>query len=162
MKWGLSVKGEGRGNISRQMLLRSSKVICQQALNRICQPGWNTSQNTCPLYIVCQVLKLLLIIIYKMQPPSSFISYLLFYVFLFHECAQGDCLVLCTKKNLRHHYPRHLKIYFKRNLRLPFFWSGTIKSRTPQAQTKPSASIKVSIPSTSILKFSMIAVVAVV
>ena len=29
-------------------------------------------KNARPLYIVCQVLKVLLIIIYKIQPPSSF------------------------------------------------------------------------------------------
>ena len=41
----LSIKREGRGDISRQILLRNLKVICQQALNRQCQPGWNTHQN---------------------------------------------------------------------------------------------------------------------
>ena len=59
-------------------------------------------KNTCLLYIVCQVLKLI-------QPPSSFISYLLFYVFLFNGFTQDDRLVSCIKLNLHHHYPLHLQ-----------------------------------------------------
>ena len=35
----------GVGKLSRQILLRSSKVICQRALNRLYQSGWNTNQN---------------------------------------------------------------------------------------------------------------------
>ena len=38
---------------------------------------------------------------------------------------------------------------------LPFFCSGTTKPSVSQAQTKLSTSIKVSIPSTSVSKFSM-------
>ena len=38
---------------------------------------------------------------------------------------------------------------------LPFFCSGTTKPSVPQAQTKLSTSIKVSITSTSVSKFSM-------
>ena len=37
------LKGKGGGNIRRQILLRSSKVICQQALNRLYQPGYQPS-----------------------------------------------------------------------------------------------------------------------
>ena len=66
-------------------------------------------KSTCRLYIVCQFLKLLLIIIYNMQPPSLFISYLLFYISLFNGFTQGDRVVSCTKINLHHHYPLHLQ-----------------------------------------------------
>ena len=45
-------------------------------------------KNARPLYIVCQVFKVLFIIIYKIQPLTSFISYLLFYIFLFNGFTQ--------------------------------------------------------------------------
>ena len=66
-------------------------------------------KNTYHLYIGCQVLKLLLIIIYQTQPPSLFFSYLLFYIFLFNGFTQGDRVVSCTKMNFHHHYPLHLQ-----------------------------------------------------
>ena len=65
-------------------------------------------KNTYLLYIVCQVLKLLLTIIHKIQPPSSLISYL-FYILLSDGIPQGDCVVSCTKNNLHNHYPLHLQ-----------------------------------------------------
>ena len=94
----------------------------------------------------CQVLKLLLIIIYKIQPPSSFISYLLFYIFLFNGFTHGDLVVLCTKTStiittLCIFRIELLKIYFKRSLRLPSFCSGSTKSDIPQVQAKLSAFI---------------------
>ena len=132
---------KGRGNINRHILVRSSKVICQQALNRLYQPEWNANQNemknTYPFYIAWQVLKL---IIYKMQRPSSFISYLL-YIFLLNGFIQGgDRVVSCTKKNLHHHYPLRLqnstvlRHILKGSLRLPFFCSGSTNPSIPQAQ----------------------------
>ena len=66
-------------------------------------------KNTCLLYIACEVLKLILIIIYKIQPPSSFTSYLLFYIFFSNGFNQRDRVVSCTKVNLHHHYPLHLQ-----------------------------------------------------
>ena len=66
-------------------------------------------KNTCPLYTVSRVSKLLLIMIYRIPPPSSFISYLLFYIFLFNRFTQSDHVVSCTKKNLHHRYPLHLQ-----------------------------------------------------
>ena len=66
-------------------------------------------ENACLFYIVCLVLKSLPIIIYKIQPPSLFISYLLFYIFLFNGFTQGDHVVSCTKMNLHYHYPLHLQ-----------------------------------------------------
>ena len=132
---------KGRGNINRHILVRSSKVICQQALNRLYQPEWNANQNemknTCPFYIAWQVFKL---IIYKMQRPSSFISYLL-YIFLLNGFIQGDDRVVsCTKKKLHHHYPLRLqnstvlRHILKGSLRLPFFCSGSTNPSIPQAQ----------------------------
>ena len=103
-------------------------------------------KNTCILYIECQVLKLLLIIIYKIQPPSLFISYLLFYIFLFNGFTQGDLVVSCTKistiiTTLCIFRTELLKIYFKRSLRLPSFCSGSTKPNIPQEQAKLSVSI---------------------
>ena len=66
-------------------------------------------KSTCPLCIVCQVSKLLLLLIYKIEPPILLISYLLFYIFLFNRFPQGDHVVSCSKKNLQHHYPLHLQ-----------------------------------------------------
>ena len=40
-------------------------------------------KNTCPFYIACQVLKVLLIIIYKIQPPSHQVCLFLSYCFTF-------------------------------------------------------------------------------
>ena len=81
------LRGRRGGNISWQTQLRSSNVIYQQTLNRLYQPRWNTNQNkwknACPLYIILQGLKLQrLKIIYKIQPPSLFISYLLSYILM--------------------------------------------------------------------------------
>ena len=103
-------------------------------------------KNTCILYIECQVLKLLLIIIYKIQPPSLFISYLLFYIFLFNGFTQGDLVVSCTKistiiTTLCIFRTELLKIYFKRSLRLPSVCSGSTKPNIPQEQAKLSVSI---------------------
>ena len=66
-------------------------------------------KNRCLLYIVCQVLKLLLIIIYKMKQPRSFIYYLLFYIFFVNGFTQGDRVVSCTKMNFHYHYPLNLQ-----------------------------------------------------
>ena len=52
--------------------LLSKKTLTPPVLNRQYQDGWNTKQkqmkNTHPLYTVFEVLKVLLIIICKMQP----------------------------------------------------------------------------------------------
>ena len=64
---------------------------------------------TCLLYIISQVLTLLLLRIYNIQSPNSFISNLLVYISFFKGFTQGDCVVLCTKKNLHYHYPMHLR-----------------------------------------------------
>ena len=66
-------------------------------------------KNTCLLYTVSRISNLLLIMIYGIPPPSSFISYLLFYIFLFNGFTQSDHVVSCTKKNLHHHYPLHFQ-----------------------------------------------------
>ena len=123
-------------------------------------------KNTCPLYTVSRVSKLLLIMIYRIPPPSSFISYLLFYIFLFNRFTQSDHVVSCTKKNLHHRYPLHLQNWnaLKYTLKevwgyLSFdFWSGTTKPSIPQAQPKLFASLKASISSTFVSRFSMIVV----
>ena len=79
-------------------------------------------KNTCRLYIVCQILKLLLIKLFNMQPPSSFISHLLFYIFLFNGFTQGDHVVSCPKKNLHYHYPLHLQNWTALNYLLKEVW----------------------------------------
>ena len=66
-------------------------------------------KNTYLLYIVCQILKLIFITFFNIQLPSSFISYLLLYIFLFNELSQGHHAVSCIKKNLHHHDPLHLQ-----------------------------------------------------
>ena len=108
------LRGRRGGNISWQTQIRSSNVIYQQTLNRPYQPRWNINKskwkNACPLYIIFQGLKFQrLKIIYKIQPPSLFISYLLSYIFLVKGFTQGDCVVSCTKMNFHNHYPLHLQ-----------------------------------------------------
>lgn len=95
-----------------------------------------------PSYIVCQLLKLLLIKTFNMQSPSSFIFYLLFYICLFNGFTQSDQAVSCTKKNLHHHNPLHLQnlIALKYILKevwcyLPFFWNAQIQCPTSTSQT---------------------------
>ena len=67
------LKGRRGDNISRQILLRSLKVICEETVNKLYQLGLNNNQNemknTYLLYILYQVLKLPLIIIYKIKQP---------------------------------------------------------------------------------------------
>ena len=99
-------------------------------------------KHSCQLYIVCQVLMLLLIKIFNIQPPSSFISYLLFYIFLFNGFTQDGHVVLCAKKNLHHYEPLDLQNwtalkYVLKEVRgyLLLFWNNQTQYPRSTSQT---------------------------